>query len=531
MAIKPLEGWKVDPNNANGVIPDTPVGPLASGGAQAGADPTKSGQPGYDVFGNRVAMPSPYPISRSIDTSTGAAQAYLDRPFQQPETREQIAERKRKESQALIDSINKTYDDRVGSARKVGEERLAMDNAVSVMSGLIGSTEAGRTRTTVLDANSKEEQAINNERGLELVRLYTEISSAADEEAREQVADATRNAEEIVARKTQTQAKAVESLKVMAAGGLVDFDSFRSSPQNASVYQYALDSVGGSEDALRAMFVLNRPQEQLVGTPTRVGNKYMQAYKNPVTGKVKFETLDLPLDLPTEYKNFQKMGDNLVAIPDGWDGDTSKLVTIAGSPSTMERLQQQSLLLDIQKKQRDLNESPGNGLSETELRQTRDKVAAGNQLLDLAQTYKNLISSHGFTNTTAGDQSVVGEVKSLRAQMTAAYKDAKTLGTLDTGVLTLMESILGEEPTSTWNPFRNITGNKSERLTAQIDSLIKTTKNEIAKNEQRLGSTQTPPPASSSALQPGEILVKDKASGQIGAIPENEFDASLYERQ
>jgi hypothetical protein len=33
-----------------------------------------------------------------------------------------------------------------------------------------------------------------------------------------------------------------------------------------------------------------------------------------------------------------------------------------------------------------------------------------------------------------------------------------------------------------------------------------------------------------SQLRPGEILVRDKASGQIGAIPESEFDTDKYER-
>jgi hypothetical protein len=33
-----------------------------------------------------------------------------------------------------------------------------------------------------------------------------------------------------------------------------------------------------------------------------------------------------------------------------------------------------------------------------------------------------------------------------------------------------------------------------------------------------------------SQLRPGEILVRDKASGQIGAIPESEFDPDKYER-
>src|SRR4029079_8077225 len=104
-----------------------------------------------------------------------------------------------------------------------------------------------------------------------------------------------------------------------ASSGLVDFDAFKNNPQNAQVYNYALDSVGGSEDALKGLFMMNRPQDQIVGTPQRIGDKFIQAYKNPVTGKVSYESIDLPFDLPPNYSQFQKMGDNLVAIPEGWD--------------------------------------------------------------------------------------------------------------------------------------------------------------------------------------------------------------------
>lgn len=472
------------------------------------------------------------PIQRTIDPAADRAQSFLDRPFQQPESREEIAERKRRSSQSLIDSINKTYDDEVARKTEVGKERLAIDNAISVMSGLMGSTDAGRTRKATVDVNEKEIAAVNNQRALELNRLYKDISDSADQEARLQVEDATKNAEAVVARRRDAQTKAVESIKAMAAGGLVDFDSFRTSPQNAKVYQYALDSVGGSDEALRAMFMLNRPKEQLVGTPTRMGNKYVQAYQNPITGKVKYEALDLPVDLGLEYKTFQKLGDNLVAIPEGWDGDTAKLKTIVGQPSTMERLQQQSLQLDIAKKQKELSDQPTVNLSETELRQTRDTLVASEMLRDLGIQYKDLIDKHGFTHTLAGNQEVAGQMRSLRGQMTAAYKDAKKLGTLDTGLLTLMEQILGEEPTSTWNPFRNVTGQRSERLKSQVDSLIQTTDQEIKVAKERLGELPATPTGDvAGQLQPGEILVKDKASGQVGAIPANEFDPSLYERQ
>jgi hypothetical protein len=96
------------------------------------------------------------------------------------------------------------------------------------------------------------------------------------------------------------------------------------------VYRHALDAMGGSEQALRGVFAVNRPQDQLVGTPTRVGDHFIQAYQNPLTGKISYDKVEVPGGLPVEYSNFQKIGDSLVAIPDGWDGDTSKLKVIAG---------------------------------------------------------------------------------------------------------------------------------------------------------------------------------------------------------
>ena len=210
----------------------------------------------------------------------------------------------------------------------VGQERLAQDNAISVLSGLTGSTEAGRTRGATLDKNDKETQAINNERLLKLQSLYTQISQQAIDQAQQQREDATKSANDIVARRAQAQTQTLDTLKSIAAGGLVDYSSFASSPQNAQVYEHALQAVGGSEDALKGLFALNRPKEQLVGTPMRVGDHFVQAYENPLTGKVSYDTVALPFDLPPTYSNFQKIGDNLVAIPENWDGDMSKLKTI-----------------------------------------------------------------------------------------------------------------------------------------------------------------------------------------------------------
>lgn len=319
-------------------------------------------------------------------TPTSAAEQFLN-TFQAPETREQIVERRRRESQDLIGSINRTYDDEVRRKQEIGQERLSIDNAASVMSGLMGSTPAGESRKKTLDANEQEVQAVNNRRAMELNAVYSDINAAADLEAREQLADATRNAEQIVERRQQTQQKAMDSLKLMAQGGLVDFDSFRSSPQNEKVYNYALEAVGGSEEALKAMFLLNRPQDQIIGTPQRIGNQFMQAYQNPITGKVNYEALDLPIDLPTEYNTFQKLGDNLVAVPDGWDGDTSKLVTVAGQPS-QEDLLRRTLLQEQVTGARLSNEKTSRELSAVDTGElTPKQVSTAIQLSNSLKTH------------------------------------------------------------------------------------------------------------------------------------------------
>ena len=324
-------------------VPDVPQG-----------GPPGTALPTVQVTPDAPPAPVPAPISRTVDTPPAdPAETFLD-TFQAPQTAEQIAEQKRKGAQSLIDSTNASYDTDVAAAKEAGKKRLDANNAISITSGLMGSTEAVRTNNEVSAANDKEQQAINAKRAVAIAQIYQQISSDEDAEAEQQKQDATKSAEDIVARRKQAQTDAVSNLTNLAKSGAIDFDAFKNSPQNAKVYQYALNSVGGSEDALRGLFAVNRPQDQLVGTPVRVGDHFVQAYRNPMTGKVSYDTVNIPGGLPAEYNNFQKVGDNIVAIPDGWDGDTSKLKTIVGQPSTMDRLQQQSLSLDIQKKQADL---------------------------------------------------------------------------------------------------------------------------------------------------------------------------------
>lgn len=143
-------------------------------------------------------------------------------------------------------------------------------------------------------------------------------------------------------------------------------------------------------------------------------------------------------------------------------------------------------------------------LSSTEVRQTRDRIEANTTLLDLAIEYRNIVDEEGFTNRVFGDKKVLGKVNSLRAQMTAAYKDAKTLGTLDEGVLALMEKLIGIEPSSGFMITKNIFGGPAKTIVSQMDSLIETVNGELIRDKEKIGQ-----PLDEVSVAEGEISNSD----------------------
>lgn len=161
----------------------------------------------------------------------------------------------------------------------------------------------------------------------------------------------------------------------------------------------------------------------------------------------------------------------------------------------------------------------------TTRRQQEDKLYAGKNLIDLATKYKNLVDTYGYENTVIGNQNIAGQYRALRGQITAAYKDAKTLGTLDKGVLQLMEGIIGEEPTSGAFTFgANFFGGKSNRIVNQLDELIETTSTENAQAALRLGLD----PMAYDLLNEEELGELDALLGDAELMNEEEFDANSF---
>ncbi len=262
------------------------------------------------------------------------AQAFLDGQPTKPKTEQQLVEEKTAASKGLIDSMNSLYTSRLADQGKTNELRTRETNAESVLKGLSGSTEAGNRAIGASDKNAKANQAILTEQQAKLQEIYTKIQTDAHDEAYKLGQDAKTDAKDVLARAEANRTKAVENVKILSGAGF-DLDSIRTNDPNT--YAGLVKGIG-DENKLKALFVINRPKNDVVGTPIRVGDHYVQMYKNPLTGAIVAENVALPFDLPANYSKFEKIKDAsgnevLVAVPDNWDGDVSKLKQVGGGSS------------------------------------------------------------------------------------------------------------------------------------------------------------------------------------------------------
>ena len=133
-------------------------------------------------------------------------------------------------------------------------------------------------------------------------------------------------------------------------------------------------------------------------------------------------------------------------------------------------------------------------IDSTTKRNLEEGITAADNLIRLAEQYGNLVDTYGYTNEFWGNATLTGTLSSLRGQMSAAYKDANQLGTLDKGVETLLTQILGDLPISGGDTgksmFTNFTGKKSEKIVASVSTLLEETRRQRAASQHKLGLDQ-----------------------------------------
>lgn len=232
--------------------------------------------------------------------------------FTKPRTTDEIAQEKAKQAQSQIDALNNYYNSQLQEQSVINDKRNRSTNAVSTLTGLAGSTEADVAQDITSDVNKRENKAIENQRAVAITGVFSKINEDAQKQANEEKTNARLDAETILANRKTRQEEAVKSLTTLAKSGVTAEGLKASDPTS---YDYLAKQMGG-EELLKASITLNRPTESVEDKKIENG-KYVIAYKNPITGMVRIESVDL--GIPKGYTKSIDLGDRIMVIPDNFD--------------------------------------------------------------------------------------------------------------------------------------------------------------------------------------------------------------------
>ncbi len=267
-----------------------------------------------------AALTVPTPRNRQVK-DTSSTSSFTESPVPQPKSVESITSDMLNMAQGELSYLDNYYKQQLDEQKNINAKNDRSNQAISTLTGLAGSTEADVAQQRTTAAGQKANQAILNEAKAQAQAVYGRVSKAATEEARAQRLEARQTEQERIANRAARQQQAVSEVQNISASGIT-LDGLKKTDRNT--YDYLVRQFG-SEEALKGAYVLNTPQDQILDKRIENG-KYIIARQNPLTGKTSIESIDLKL--PTGYSKTIDAGDRILAIPDDWDGDTSKLISV-----------------------------------------------------------------------------------------------------------------------------------------------------------------------------------------------------------
>lgn len=315
---------------AFGVAPTPAKAPAPASPAPAAPAP-KTSAPAAPASPAPPPPPPPAPPPPASATPTGTDSGYYSRtsdtgdttiPAPTPQSAEEIQAAKSKAAQAEINALNAYYADLSADQGVINAKNDRSTAAISTLSGLAGSTEANVAQQETTSKNQQASAKIQHEQAVAIQGILSKIRSDAVTEARQQRLDYNQSVTDSIANRKARAEEATGHIKDLAASG-VTIDGLKTTDPTS--YAHLLKQYGGDETALKGAFVLNTPKEQIHDTKIE-GGKYIISKQNPITGKITVETVDL--HLPPNFTKTVDAGNRILAVPDNWDGDPSKLISI-----------------------------------------------------------------------------------------------------------------------------------------------------------------------------------------------------------
>lgn len=273
-----------------------------------------------------------------------------------PRTQEEIQADLTKKAADQITAYNDLKNSLLSDQAEVNALRTRETNAQSVMSGLMGSSEAGGRAINTATKNAASNKEILTAAASDLSKLYMDIQDRAYTMAKDEKDTYLTASKDYLAKEEENKKKIITDITNLSKSGF-DFNAIKNS--DPQTYNQFVKAAGGVNN-LNAVVTLNRPQEAIIDKRVENG-KYIIAYQNPLTGKTRIETVDV--GVPSGYNKSVDLGDKIMFIQDNFNPDTDKPLYINKGIDTTKALQQESLRLDIQKKAKDLTSPPKEALT------------------------------------------------------------------------------------------------------------------------------------------------------------------------
>lgn len=206
-----------------------------------------------------------------------------------------IVEAERQRSEAIANLITQQFNTIIGNARQAGNERSQVTAAQNRASGLAGSNVADAASLKTAQENEAVLQTYRQERDAKIAELLLGVKERGTAEYLKKRAlflDENRDrVDRVNAFNEKVRDRVVNEVASIAQTG-TSYDQFRSEAGDSAIKQLLEDS-GYSEAGLKALFLSNKPASTEIYNE-RVGSKQVIGYRDPITGEVTQETIDLP---------------------------------------------------------------------------------------------------------------------------------------------------------------------------------------------------------------------------------------------
>lgn len=224
---------------------------------------------------------------RDIVTDPGKAPSYED-----------IRRQMQGANQALIDQIKNEYRSTIADERVQGNLRNDRQRASNVTSGLTGSDFATSAASEVEGKNLEVIRQYERERDSKIATILAGVEQRATDQYEKARNQYRSDAESSLGKYKEFRESALEDAKNLSSAGITADTLKKESPDT---WNQLLKQTGYTDVGLTAYFTSSRPEKDKVFSE-KIGNNYVVGYRDPVTGKISTEKVEIA-DGFTDFEN------------------------------------------------------------------------------------------------------------------------------------------------------------------------------------------------------------------------------------